>query len=128
MSSRLPFLYIMDTPEKGRAVFTAQDIPEGSVIEICPVIVLNTKDTQAIHQTKLHDYYFYWGTAGDCAIALGFGSIYNHDSQANADYEMLLDEDYMRIIAIKDINAGSEICINYTAGGQQESKLWFEEK
>lgn len=127
MSNRLPFLYIQDVKGKGKSVFTAQVIPKGSSIEICPTILLGSADCATIHDTKLHDYYFLWGTSGDGAIALGFGSIYNHSSQANADYEMLLKEELISIIAIRDIEAGEEITINYMDNGEQKSVLWFEE-
>ena len=128
MSNRLPFLYIQESSLKGRSIFTAQDIPEGSVIELCPVLVLPKEDCVKIHETKLHDYYFLWGTTGECAIALGFGSIYNHATEANSDYEMLLDEKCIRIIAKRNIEATEEITINYMDGGEQKSELWFEEK
>lgn len=127
MSNRLPFLYLQTVEGKGKCIFTAQAIPEGSSIEICPVILLNAADCATIHTTRLHDYYFHWGTEGDCAIALGFGSIYNHSSQANADYEMLLEDELIGINAIRNIEAGEEITINYMDDGEQKSKLWFEE-
>ncbi|MGH1434809.1 MAG: SET domain-containing protein [Lewinella sp.] len=128
MSTRLPFLYIKTTNGKGRGVFTAQEIPEGSHIESCPVLVLSEEGTTLIHQTKLHDYYFLWGDEGESAIALGFGSLYNHSSEANADYEMDIEMESLEIIAIKDIQPGEEITINYTDGEFHQTELWFEEK
>lgn len=128
MSTRLPFLYIKTTNGRGRGVFTAQEIPKGSHIESCPVLVLSEKDTTLIHQTKLHDYYFLWGNEGESAIALGFGSLYNHSSKANADYEMDIEMESLEIIAIKDIQPGEEITINYTDGEFHQTELWFKEK
>lgn len=128
MSTRLPFLYIKVLDRKGRGIFTAQDIPKGSNIESCPALVLSAEDKVRIHETKLHDYYFLWGETGECAIALGYGSLYNHSSAANADYEMDLALETIDIIALRDIAAGEEITINYTSGGLQETALWFEEQ
>ncbi|MEL6971599.1 MAG: SET domain-containing protein [Bacteroidota bacterium] len=128
MSTRLPFIYIQNTSKKGRGVFTAQKIPAGSHIETCPVLILSKKDTSRIHKTKLHDYYFLWGNKGKSAIALGFGSIYNHSTASNADYNMDLENKSIDIIALNDIAAGQEITINYMDGGVQESELWFREK
>ena len=125
--SRLPFIYVRETAQKGRGVFTAQEIPAGSPIESCPVIVLSSDDTKRVHQTSLHDYYFLWGTDGHSAIALGFGSIYNHASDANADYEMDLENTSIDIVALRDIAPGEEITLNYLEGGQQRTELWFEE-
>ncbi|MEL7425651.1 MAG: SET domain-containing protein [Bacteroidota bacterium] len=128
MSTRLPFLYIQSTSKKGRGVFTAQKIPAGSHIETCPVLILSKKDTSRIHKTKLHDYYFLWGKKGESAIALGFGSIYNHAKKPNAEYAMDLENNSIDIFAIRKITAGQEITINYMDGGVQESELWFKEK
>ena len=124
----MPFLYINSTKKKGRGVFTAKKIPAGSHIESCPVLVLSKKDTTRIHKTKLHDYYFLWGDTGKSAIALGFGSIYNHAKKANADYAMDLENKSIDIFATKKIAAGEEITINYMEGGVQESELWFKEQ
>ena len=128
MSTRLPFLYVQATAKKGRGVFTAQEIPAGSHIETCPVIILSRKDTARIHETKLHDYYFLWGDKGKSVIALGFGSIYNHASDSNADYHMDLEHESIDIIALQDIAAGQEVTINYMDDGVQRSELWFKEK
>ena len=89
---RLPFLYFGPSPLGGRGVFTARDITPGALIEICPVLVLPAEELAVIHGTRLHDYYFLWGEdQQQCAIALGFGSLYNHASDPNAetviDYE-----------------------------------------
>lgn len=128
MSTRLPFLYVKTVEGKGRGIFTAQEIPLGSTIESCPALVLSAEDKELIHQTKLHDYYFLWDEEDQCAIALGYGSLYNHSSAANADYEMDLELETIDIIALRDIAAGEEITINYTTGGLQETVLWFEEQ
>lgn len=124
--SRLSFLYLLETPDKGRGIFTAQAIPAGSHIESCPVIVLPAEDTKRIHETHLHDYYFLWGETGKSAIALGYGSIYNHAPAPNADYEMELEELSISIYALRDIEAGEEITISYSEGGTQRTELWFE--
>lgn len=128
MANRLPFLYLQESEERGRGIYTAQPIPKGSSIESCPVIVLPVKDTPLIHQTHLHDYYFLWGNEGQSAIALGFGSIYNHAKHPNADYEMDLPGCSIDIFATRDIEAGEEITISYTEGGTQRTQLWFEVK
>lgn len=128
MSNRLPFLYIRTTDGKGRGVFTAQEIPQGSHIESCPVVIISPADTALIHQTILHDYYFLWGTTGQSAMVLGFGSLYNHASQPNADYQMDFANESMDLFTLHDIAPGEEITINYMEGGAQKSELWFEER
>lgn len=128
MSSRISSIYITHTDNKGRGVFTASQIEKNNFIEACPAVILPAKDRALIHQTKLHDYYFYWGTKGDCAIALGFGSLYNHSSKPNADYRMDVENMSIDIYSIKTILPGEEITINYAKGGDQKTDLWFDEK
>lgn len=119
-------LMILSTEQKGRGVACVQPIPKGSTIEICPVILLNTKDTQVIHKTHLHDYYFLWNKeAKTSALALGYGSLYNHHPKPNADYELLLDTHEIRFFSIRDIDVMEEITINYQSEILDEYPLWF---
>ena len=128
MSTRIPSLYVARSDKGGRGVFTAEAIDECSLIEICPVIVLPSVDVARIHQTQLHDYYFIWGEQGLGAIALGFGSLYNHASDPNAAYEMDYDSQTIDIYCIRPIKAGEEITICYTDEDDERTQLWFEEK
>lgn len=121
---RHPALYIAATSHQGRGVFTAEAIANDSIIEICPVIVVPGKDFDRIHESFLHDYYFIWEGVAETAIALGYGSLYNHSESNNADYEMDFPSQTISIIAQRDIEAGEEICIDYT-DGQDRSTLWF---
>lgn len=117
-------LYIAPSSRGGRGVFTTEELPEGSVIELAYVILLSAADRKTIHQTRLHDYYFQWD--GDrAAIALGYGSLYNHDDAANAEFDLDYEFEQIRFIAIRDIAAGEEITTNYRVG-EGDMKLWFE--
>lgn len=112
---------------EGRGIFAGEDLSKGSLIELAPVIVLNPRDTKIIHKTHLHDYYFSWGDdAKQSAICLGYGSLYNHHANPNANYEM--DFDFMTIsfYAKRDIITGEEITIDYNAEDSEAQKLWFE--
>ena len=124
---RHPALYFAPSPLHGLGIFTAEDIPAGSLLEICPVIVLPAEELDAIHQTKLHDYYFLWGEDQDRpAIALGFGSVYNHSTSPNAEFLVQYDDDTLHFVAIRDVEAGEEITVDYHAGKREE--VWFEVK
>jgi len=124
-ATQLPNLYLVTDQIKGRSVFTASEISKDSTIEICPVIVLPKRDTLKIHETLLHDYYFLWNNEYESAIALGFGSLYNHSSQPNAEIELVYGDNEIHIIAAQTIEAGVEITIDYMAGKNKEFKLWF---
>ncbi len=124
--NRIPGLYVTFSNERGRGVFTAIDIREGDVIEICPVIPIPKSELPVIHKTILHDYYFLWGEKMDeCAIALGFGSLYNHEIHPNANFILDFENDTIDIVAIKDISAGEEITLNYHGAPGDDEPLWF---
>ncbi|MEL6356545.1 MAG: SET domain-containing protein [Bacteroidota bacterium] len=124
MSTHLPFLYIASSKRGGRGVFTAREIPAGTTIELAPVIVLDLADTECIHDTRLHDYYFLWGEEGS-AIALGYGSLYNHSRRPNADFRMDFERKEIKFFALHDIIPGKEILINYTDEEDERTRLWF---
>ncbi|MBK7343840.1 MAG: SET domain-containing protein-lysine N-methyltransferase [Saprospiraceae bacterium] len=126
MSLHIPGLYIAESPSKGRGVFTAEPLEPGDVIEICPVIVLPDHDLERIHQTALHDYYFLWGEhRSACAIALGYGSLYNHNDNPNAEIELDYADDTIVFICVKPILPGEEITIHYHSDPEFGGRLWF---
>ncbi len=125
----LPILYIMDTPQRGRGVFTTEAIPEGTTIEIAPVIVLNEADRTTVDSTLLHDYIFEWGEdERQAAVALGYVSIYNHSVEANCKYDMDFEHKTIQIQTKRLIAADEELCINYNGDGVIDKQVWFETK
>lgn len=121
--SSLPFIYVAPDAHGGRGVFTGADIPAGTTIELAEVLLLSAADRTIIHKTSLHDYYFQWD--GDrAAIALGYGSLYNHSDESNALFELDYDFNQIRFSAQRDIAAGEEITTNYRVG-DPEMELWF---
>jgi len=122
----MPNLYLLHHPEKGRCVHCAEDIPKGALIEICPLIILSKEEAELIHKTHLHDYYFLWNEkTGSVAIALGYGSLYNHSSTPNAETESVFETNELRILATKDIAAGEEITFDYQ-GEVKDTDIWFD--
>ena len=119
-------LYITNTENKGRGVFTSVDIYEGDVIEVCNIIKIPKRELPIIHKSVLHDYYFLWGNdLEDCAIALGYGSLYNHEIHPNANFILDIENETIDIEAIKDIKAGEEITLNYHGEAGNEDEVWF---
>ncbi|MEZ4909961.1 MAG: SET domain-containing protein-lysine N-methyltransferase [Saprospiraceae bacterium] len=120
-------LYIKEIAGMGRGVFSKVPIIKGFIIEICPVIIIPKIEVPIIHKTLLHDYYFSWGENMDlAAIALGYGSLYNHSVHANADFLLDFGEKTIEIMAIKDILPDTEITINYHGETGDASPLWFD--
>lgn len=127
LTTQIPGLYLLDVENKGRGVFCIEDLSSDSIIELCPVIIINPKDTAAIHKTSLHDYYFIWDLeANSSAIALGFGSLYNHSESPNADFIINRADKEIKIVSLRDIPAGEEITINYISNKNAGFNLWFD--
>src|ERR1700729_170349 len=100
----LPYLFIADSFNKGRGIFTSENISSGTVIEISPVIVMSKKERVMLDQTLLHDYIFEWGNKKNkCCLALGYVSVYNHSYQSNCEYEMDYDEELISIKTMRYI-------------------------
>ena len=112
----------------GRGVFAAKAIKSGGIIETCPVIDLPDKDRQQLKDSELYNYYFLWGKEQNhAAIALGFGSLYNHSYDPNATYVKRIDEGLIDFIALKPIKKDEEITVNYNFGNpNDQSPLWIK--
>ncbi len=123
---QIPGLYIAPSDLGGRGVFTAHDIDAGSMIEIAPVLVIPPAQVKIIHETVLHDYYFRWGNdLESCAIALGFGSLYNHSFAPNMTFEMDFGNNTLDFYAYRKIAAGEELTFNYNGDLEDKTPLWF---
>lgn len=103
---------IKESPGKGMGVFAKENIFQGEVIEIAPLIKLDVSTSSKV----LFDYRFYYpkktGIDRIYVVALGYGSLYNHNNQNNADWREV-DEMKFEFFALRDILAGEEICLKY---------------
>ena len=124
-----PYLVVAPSLKSGRGIFTTKSIPANTVVEISPVLILNTKERAAIEPTKLSSYIFEWGTTRKKGcLALGYVSLYNHDYAANCDYEMDFDHSLITIRTVRKIKKGEELFINYNADPNDKTKVWFDAK
>lgn len=125
----LTSLFIASSTGKGRGVFIGEDLLKGTLVEVSPVIVLSKEERILIDQTLLHDYIFLWGKGQlQCCIALGYLSLYNHDYQANCDYEMEFGEAIIRVTTLRDVKKGEELCINYNGNWNDTRLVWFDQE
>lgn len=114
----------------GRGVFARHDIEKGEVVESCPIIEISKDDTANLTNNILVTYFFYLGKKKDkSAIALGFGSIYNHSYTPNAVFKIKEKEKTIDFVALETIKKGCEITFNYCGSNNSKGKktpLWFE--
>lgn len=123
----VPGLYITHSEGKGRGVFTLRALQKGDLIELCPVIIIPPEERNLIDQTILYDYYFVSPKPNpQICIALGYGSIYNHSYQPNAEIVFDLDNQRVELHCIRDIDSGEEIFYDYSGGMKDAPELWFE--
>jgi len=123
----LPCLYITDSVNRGRGVFSSENLAKGRIVEVAPVIVMSREERVLLDKTLLHDYIFLWGRdESQCCLALGYVSIYNHDYRSNAEYEMDFETNLIRIKTVRAIKKGEEIFINYNGTWNNSKPVWFD--
>ena len=117
-------------PDAGRGVYARRDIKKGEIVERCPIIEVPKHDMSNLKESILVPYFFYFGKNKErLAIALGFGSIYNHSDKPNSTYKIKSKEKLIDFVALTDIKKDDEITFNYYNRVNLKDKkrpLWFE--
>lgn len=122
-------LEVRETPNKGRGVFARVPFAKGAVIEIAPIILIVAEHWHHIEPTVLERVIFNFGPEGEhAAVALGYGSLYNHSFSPNAEYIKVWEEQVIRFVALRDIHEGEEITINYNGSPESQKPMDFEVK
>jgi uncharacterized protein len=122
-------LEVRNKEGKGRGVFATVSFACGELIEASPIILIPAEQWPQIEPTVLALYIFNFGPTPaeeDAAIALGYGSLYNHSFTPNAQYSKSWEEQLIRFVALRDIEAGEEITINYNGSPDDQTPIWFE--
>lgn len=97
----------------GFGVFAEKNIKKGEKIEECYFILSKGGDE------SLEDFYF--AAKRKNAVFLGYGSIYNHSDNPNADYRININKRIATIKATSHIKKGEEILISY-------GEKWFKSR
>jgi len=109
---------------KGRGVFARRLLRRGEVIERVPVLLLPIAEVRDPSSWKgLAGYCFYWGR-DQLALALGYGSLYNHSYRPNARYDDVRGPIKV-FTALRDIPPGEEITVNYNGEPEDGSPVGF---
>lgn len=111
----------------GRGVFATRDIKKGELLDASPIIVIPHEEYKYLKKTVLINYVFWWGKNDKTrALALGYGSLFNHSYTPNAKYKFKRKNETIKFYAYTDIKAGEEIFVNYNGYPDDKSPLWFE--
>lgn len=119
-------IVIKKLKSKGRGVFAGRDFKKGELIESCPVLIFTPKQRKNLEKTLLNYYIYPWRSTRGAALVLGFGSIYNHSFDPNADWKQNFKKEVMEYRAIKNIKKGEEILVNYNGEPDDKTEIdWF---
>jgi uncharacterized protein len=104
---------IKPSPIHRYGVFATKYVAPGETVEECPIVFI--KEDSAKYFKNL---IFYWKKDEAAALALGYGSLYNHADKPNAEAIPDHKNKLLLIKAIKPIYEGEEIFVYY-------GKDWF---
>jgi hypothetical protein len=114
--------------ERGRGVFALTRFERDDLVEACPMVILRTHFRALPDELKtmVFNWGFLSGGPDQHAIALGHGSLYNHDNPSNLRYVADPATDLLRFFAVRTIETGEELTINYNAHGG--GHIWHDNK
>ena len=104
----------------GVGIYATQKILAKEIFEVSPVLifspsVFNIFEQETGSRHVQENYVFFWNF-GQCAIAWGYTSLYNHanGSKSNAGYRLRKTEcPAIEVYATRDIEPGEEIFLHY---------------
>lgn len=101
-------------------MFATEDIAEGELIERCPMVPLAWR--MNYHKDPVIWQYCFTQSCpceeckkhgGHFLMVLGYGQIYNHQNQNNAEIRFNLKDSVADIICKSSVKAGGEIFVSY---------------
>jgi SET domain-containing protein len=115
---------IQSIPDKGRGLIAKRTILPFTLLHVAPCIYFSNEEYEAhLRHTILSEYLFHTPGHGGYFLALGDGSLFNHNSeQPNVVYNIQVERREIHFSSsYRKIEPGEELCIHY---GRD---LWFKE-
>lgn len=114
----------------GRGVFAARSFKKGELIEVSPAIVVTGEDYDLVSNSKLRFYQFEVNKfSNSSAIALGVGSLINHDSlHQNVSYKYDPIRDAVVFKTLRPITKNEQLFIDYGYDPVEKLKKWELQK
>lgn len=109
-------IYVARSPIHGLGVFASEDIQNGEIFEITPIIDVVLSKEEDLGREFLYDYRFAYyenGKITKLVLALGYGSLYNHGDKPNANWKLNRDLNMFEFYALQDIKKNEEVLIYY---------------
>jgi SET domain-containing protein len=111
-------IYVKESPIHGFGVFALEDINEGEILEECPLSLLNM--VRGEFSSCMLDHRFNYPKSDEWthqAISWGYGSLYNHSNNYNANWMNGENTNTFIFYATKNIKKDEEIFLYY--GGNE---------
>jgi SET domain-containing protein len=124
-------LYLQWIPEiSGWGVYAKELIEANSIIERSPIIVYPRDviemsyyvlqgEGKKSHEFVIDQYSIFW--EGNCGIALGWVSLYNHSDRNNSEFQPNFSNTTLEIRTTREIMPNEQLTVNYGAS-------WFSAK
>lgn len=112
MREHVPFidgrLFVDWRDNLGHGVFTKEAIENQTFVEIAPAVVFHPGERA---DGNLMNYVLLW--EGNLAVPLGWTMLYNHSDDNNCVFSMNYQDKLVAIVAIRDIDPGEQLTVNY---------------
>jgi len=120
-----------ESPIHGIGMFATDMIEAHELIEACPVILFHNDVFEILNdflegRTTLLEYPFGWNGKIN-AFSLGYGGIYNHDTNSpNATWKCNYENESLDFYSRCTIQPGQDICTRYLPKSMCDN-LWFDD-
>ena len=118
------------SPKKGKGVFTKRNIKKGTLVEIGHVILIPNEEYERISETIFYHYVFEWDDPSkpelQTAIAFSKCQYFNHSYKPNLKYVYDYENQTIEYTALRGVNKGEELTVNYNGRVNDKSPVWFE--
>ena len=120
---KLPFKIGISPKLKIRGIIATENIKKNTIIEICPLILINIEHEDYLEKTNLRHYYFEYSDNYH-AIVLGYLGLVNHSFEPNCILIYNFKDKTIGLKSIKKIKKGEELTYEYM--DKKEAKLYPE--
>lgn len=121
-----PSLEVVPVPGKGRGLVAGRRFGCGEVVETAPVLVVPAREWELVRSTVVGRFCFGWNDdTGSVALALGRVSLLNHSYTPNVVSEKHLRRRLIVFVALRDIEPGEELTLNYNGDPGSRASVGF---
>ena len=127
MLSNLEVKFINE--KKGRGLFAKVYIPRNKIIDKASFLFIEDKDYEHIKHTNLDNYTFEWDEEESnykIILPLSICQFMNHSYNPNVRYEYEYQKQIVKFVAIRGIEKGEELTVNYNGDRHDKQPVWFD--